>query len=120
MSIRCLVLCLSFWIVAFGSVGAQQERLTAAFGEMYPAGSGRFSRDEERAIAVANTKLLGGGQKRLDAFYKVRRKGKDLRVFALVSERPKWGREGFLNPALFTVVVSPKWTVLRVMSGWQQ
>ncbi|HKP02416.1 MAG TPA: hypothetical protein VJU77_03555 [Chthoniobacterales bacterium] len=120
MSIRCLVLCLSFWIVAFGTIGAQQERLTSAFGEMYPAGSGRFSRDEERAIAVANTKLLGGGQKRLDAFYKVIRKGKEFWVLALVTGRPKWGQEGFENPALFTVVVSPKWTVSRVMSGWHQ
>lgn len=121
MSIRRLFLSLSFGILAFGTVAAQQERLSSPFGEMYPAGSGHFSRDEERAIAVASAKLSGGSQKRLDGFYKVTRKGKDLWVFTLVTGgRPKWGREGFLSPTLYTVVVSPKWTVSRVMQGWQQ
>jgi hypothetical protein len=121
MSIRCFFLSLSFWIVAFGTVVAQQERLTSPFGEMYPAGSGHFSRDEERAIAVASAKLSGGTQKRLDGFYKVTRKGKDFWVFTMVTGgRPKWGQEGFLSPALYTVIVSPQWTVSRVMQGWRQ
>lgn len=121
MSIRCLVLSLLFGTLAFGTVAAQQERLSSPFGEMYPAGSGQFSRDQERAIAVASAKLSGGSQKRLDAFYKVTRKGKDFWIFALVTGgRPKWGQEGFSNPSLYTVVVSPKWTVSRVMPGWQQ
>ena len=88
---------------------------------MYPASSGHFSADEERAIAVASAKLSGGSQKRLDAFYKVTRKGKEFWVIALVTGgRPKWGQVGFLNPAFYTVVVSPQWTVSRVVSGLQQ
>jgi hypothetical protein len=121
MRIQDLLLSLLFGIVAFGTVDAQQERLVSPFGEMYPAGSGHFSRDDERVIAVASAKLSGGSQKRLDAFYKVTRKGKDFWVLVLVTGgRPKWGQEGMLNPALYTVVVSPKWTVSRVMQGWQQ
>lgn len=121
MSIRRLVLSLSFAVVAFGPVAAQQEKLVAPFGEMYPAGSGLFSRDEERAIAVASAKLSGDSKKRLDAFFKVTHKGKDFWVFVFVTGgRPKWGQEGMLNPAAYTVVVSPKWTVSRVMQGWQQ
>lgn len=121
MSIRHLFLSLLFGILAFATVTGQQERLSSPFGEMYPAGSGRFSRDEERAIAVVSTKLSGGSQKRLDGFYKVTRKGKDLWVLALVTGgRPKWGQGGFLSPAVYTVVVSPKWTVSRVMQGWQK
>ena len=101
MSIRRLCLWLSFGIVAFGTVSAQQERLVSPFGEMYPAGSGQFSREQEKAIAVASAKLSGGSQKRLDAFYKVTRKGKDFWVFVLVTGgRPKWGQEGFLSPTL--------------------
>ena|ERR1700676_1034901 len=121
MSIRYLFLPLFFEILAFEPVVAQQERLVSPFGEMYPAGSGHFSRDQERAIAVASAKLSGGSQKRLDAFYKVTGKGKDFWVFALVTGgRPKWGQEGFSSPAVYTVVVSPQWTVSRVMPGWQQ
>jgi len=42
-------------------------------------------------------------------------------IFTLVTGgRPKWGQEGFSSPALYTVVVSPQWTVSRVMPGWQQ
>ena len=120
MSIRRLFVSLLGGGVAFGTVAAQQERMVSPFGEMYPAGSGHFSKDEERAIAVANAKL-SGGQKRLDGFFKPARKGKDYWVFVLVTGgRPKWGQEGMLSPALYTVVVSPKWTVSRVMSGWQQ
>jgi hypothetical protein len=121
MSVRRLFLSLLFGILAFATVTGQQERLSSPFGEMYPAGSGHFSPDEERAITVASAKLSGGSQKRLDGFYKVTRKGKDFWVFALVTGgRPKWGQEGFLSPAVYTVVVSPKWTVSRVMQGWQQ
>jgi hypothetical protein len=121
MSIRRLLLSLFFGIVAFGPVAAQQERLVSPFGEMYPAGSGHFSRDDERAIAVASAKLSGGRQKRLDAFYKIIRKGKDFWVFVLATGgRPKWGQEGMLSPKLYTVIVSPKWTVSRVTQGWQQ
>ena len=39
---------------------------------------------------------------------------------ALVTERLKWGQEGFSNPAMYTVVVTSQWTVSRVMHGWQQ
>jgi hypothetical protein len=121
MSIRRLFLSLSFGILVFGTVAAQQERLSSPFGEMYPARSGHFSRDEERAIAVASAKLAGGSQKRLDVFFKVTRKGKEFWVFALVTGgRPKWGQEGFLSPSLYTVVVSPQWTISRVMQGWQR
>jgi hypothetical protein len=121
MSIRSLFLLLSSGILALGSVAAQQERLSSPFGEMYPVGSVHFSRDEERAIAVASAKLSGGSQKRLDGFFKVTRKGKDFWVFALLTGgRPKWGQEGFLSPALYTVVVSPHWTVSRVMQGWHR
>jgi hypothetical protein len=121
MRIRRLFLLLCFSIFAFGTVVAQQERIVSPVGEMYPAGSGHFSRDDERAIAVASAKLSPGSQKRLDGFFKVTRKGKDFWVFALVTGgRPKWGQEGMLSPALYTVVVSPKWTVSRVMQGWQQ
>jgi hypothetical protein len=104
----------------FHTVAAQQERLVSPFGEMYPAGSGHFSRDEERAIAVARAKLTDGGHKRLDSFYKVNRKGKEFWILAFVTERLKWGQEGFSNPAMYTVIVTPKWTVSRVMQGWQQ
>src|SRR5438093_8985011 len=121
MNVRRLVLSLSFGILAFWTVAAQQERLSSPFGEMYPAGSGHFSRDEERAIAVASAKLSGGSKKRLDAFFKVTHKGKEFWVVALVTGgRPKWGQEGFLSPAVYTVVVSPQWTVSRVLPGWQQ
>ncbi|SRR6266540_6940707 len=121
MSIRHLFLLLLFGILALGTVAAEQERLSSPFGELYPARSGHFSADEERAIAIASAKLSGGSQKRLDAFYKISRKGKEFWVFALVTGgRPKWGQEGFSSPALYTVVVSPKWTVSRVVSGWQQ
>jgi hypothetical protein len=106
--------------LAFHTVAAQQERLVSPFGEMYPAGSGHFSRDEERAIAVARAKLTDGGHKRLDSFYKVNRKGKEFWILAFVTERLKWGQEGFSNPAMYTVIVTPKWTVSRVMQGWQQ
>ena len=110
MRIRRLLFSLCSAVVAFSSVAAQQERIVSPFGEMYPAGSGRFSRDEERAIAVASAKLSGGSQKRLDAFFKVTRKGKDLWVFVFTTGgRPKWGQEGILKPALYTVVVSPQW-----------
>ena len=89
--------------------------------EMYPARSGHFSQDEERAIAVAGQKLAGGTQKPLDAFYKVTRRGKEWWVYVLATGgRPKWGQEGFVQPAFYTVAVSPKWAVLRVFSGWQQ
>ena len=116
MNIRCLILSLTFGILAIAPVAAQQEKLVTPFGEMSPAGSGLFSRDEERAIAVASTKLFGGSKKRLDAFFKVTHKGKELWVIALVTGgRPKWGQEGFLSPAVYTVVVSPQWTVTRVM-----
>lgn len=121
MSIRYLFLPLLFVILAFETVAAQQERLVSPFGEMYPARSGHFSADDERAIAVASAKLSGGSQKRVDAFYKITRKGKEFWVFALVTGgRPKWGQEGFSSPALYTVVVSPTWTVSRVVSGWQR
>ena len=121
MSIRRLFLSLLCGILAFGTVAAQQERLSSPFGEMYPARSGHFSRDEERAIAVASAKLSGGSQKRLDGFFKVTCKGKDFWVFALLTGgRPKWGQEGFLRPAFYTVVVSPQWTASRVKQGWQQ
>ena len=121
MSIRRLFFSLAFTIFTFGTVTAQQERLVSPFGEMYPAGSGRFSRDDERAIALASAKLSGNSQKRVDGFFKVTRKGKDFWVFVLVTGgRPKWGQEGMLKPALYSVVVSPKWTVARVMQGWQQ
>ena len=57
----------------------------------------------------------------IDGFFKVTRKGEDLWVFVfLTGGRPKWGQEGMLNPALYTVVVSSKWTVSKVMQGWQQ
>jgi|GEM_PF-6247258 len=116
MSIRRLVLSLSFAVLALGPLAAQQEKLVAPFGEMYPAGSGHFSRDEERAISVASAKLSGGVKKRLDAFFSVAHKGKELWVVALVTGgRPKWGQEGFVSPAVYTVVVSPQWTVTRVM-----
>ncbi len=116
MSIRRLLLSLSFAILALCPVVAQQEKLVTPFGELYPAGSGQFSRDEERAIAVASAKLSGGGQKRLDGFFKVTRKGKDFWVFVLLTGgRAKWGEVGFASPASYTVVVSPQWTVTRVM-----
>ena len=120
MTIRRLVLLLLFCSVASSTTTADQGRIVSPFGEMYPAGSGRFSRDEERAIAVASAKLSGGSQKRLDGFFKVARKDRDFWIFALVTGgRPKWGRAGMLKPALYTVVVSPQWTVSRVMHGWQ-
>lgn len=118
MSVRLLALLFSIVIVA--TAAAQQRMLTSEFGEMYPADSGRFSRDEEKAIAVARARLVGGSQKKLDGFYRVVRKGKELWVLALVTERLKWGQEGFANPAMYTVIVSPKWTVTRVMPGWHQ
>jgi hypothetical protein len=103
----------AFLILARSALSAEPARI-----EMYPARSGHFSRDEERAIAVASAKLAGGSQKRLDAFYKVTRNGKDFWVFALVTGgRPKWGQEGLLRPAFYTVVVSPKWIVSRVVPG---
>ena len=118
---RFTLILITAFSLAFQTVVAQQERLVSPFGEMYPAGSGHFSRDEERAIAVASAKLSGGSQKRLDGFFKVTRKGEDLWVFVfLTGGRPKWGQEGMLNPALYTVVVSSKWTVSKVMQGWQQ
>ena len=121
MSIRRLFLSLSFAIVAFSTATAQQERIVSPFGEMYPAGSSHFSRDDARAIAVASAKLSGGSQKRLDGFFKVARKGKEFWVFALLTGgRAKWGQEGFSKPAMYTVVVSPQWTVSKVLSGWQQ
>ena len=121
MSIRRIFLSLFWGVLAFGTVAAHQERIKSPFGEMYPAQSGHFSRDDERAIAVASAKLSGGDQKRLDAFFKVTRKGKEFWVFALVTGgRPKWGQDGFSSPAVYTVVVSPQWTVSRVMQGWQQ
>ena len=111
----------TLFAIAFIAIAVSAHAASSPFGEMYPAGSGHFSRDEERAIAVASAKLSGGSKKRLDAFYKVTRKGKDFWVFALVTGgRPKWGQEGFSSPALYTVVVSPQWTVSRVMPGWQQ
>ena len=116
MNIRCLILSLAFGTLALGPVAADQEKLATPFGEMYPAASGFFSRDEERAIAVASVKLSAGSKKRLDAFFKVTRKGKEFWVVALVTGgRPKWGQEGFLRPAVYTVVISPQWTVTRVM-----
>jgi hypothetical protein len=121
MSIRCFFLSLFGAVLAVGTVASQQERITSPFGEMYPAGSGHFSKDDERAIAVASTKLSGDSQKRLDGFFRVTRKGKDFRVFALLTGgRLKWGQEGFSNPSMYTVIVSPKWTVSKVMPGWQQ
>ena len=106
--------------VAFHTVAAQQERLVSPFGEMYPAGSGHFCRDEERAIGIAKAKLTDNGHKRVDVFYKVNRKGNEFWILALVNERLKWGQEGFANPAMYTVIVTPKWTVSRVLQGWQQ
>jgi hypothetical protein len=70
MKIRCVILSLAFGTLALGSVKADQEKLATPFGEMYPAGSGVFSRDEEKAIAVASAKLSRGSKKRLDAFSK--------------------------------------------------
>jgi hypothetical protein len=110
-----------FFATAFVVLAASAHSAESPLGELYPAHSGHFSRDQERAIAVASEKLAGGNQKRLDAFYKVTRKGKEFLVFALVTGgRPKWGQEGFLSPAFYTVVVSPQWTVSRVIPGWQQ
>jgi hypothetical protein len=60
MKIRGLFLSLVFGILGLGPLAAQQERLVTPFGEMYPAGSGHFSRDEERAIAVVSDNLYGG------------------------------------------------------------
>jgi len=71
MSIRRLFLSLCFSILACGSVAAQEEKLVTPFGELYQAGHGHFSRDEERAIAVASAKLSGSSHKWLDAFFKV-------------------------------------------------
>lgn len=106
--------------IAFVVVAASLRAAEPPRSELYPARSGHFSRDEEKAIAVASAKLGGTSQKRLDGFYKVTRKGKEFWVFVLVTGgRPKWGQEGFLSPALYTVVVSPQWTVSRVMRGWQ-
>src|SRR5436190_23237012 len=116
MNIRCLILSLAFGTLALGPVAADQEKLATPFGEMYPAGSGFFSRDEERAIAVASAKLSGGSKKRLDAFFKVTPKGKEFWVFVLLTGgRPKWGQEGFASPSSYMVVVSPQWTVTRVI-----
>ncbi len=116
MNIRCLILSLAFGALALGPVAAEQVQLATPSGEMHPAESGFFSRDEERAIAVASVKLSGGSKKRLDAFFKVTHKGKEFWVVALVTGgRPKWGQEGFLSPAVYTVVISPQWTVTRVM-----
>jgi hypothetical protein len=109
-----------FLATVFLVLAASAHSAQSPLGEMYPARSGHFSADQERAIAVASEKLSGGSKKRLDAFYKVSRKGKEFWVFALVTGgRPKWGQEGFLSPAFYTVIVSPKWTVSRVMPGWQ-
>jgi hypothetical protein len=111
----------TLFAIAFIVIVVSAHAANSPFGEMYPARSGHFSRDEERAIAVASAKLSGGSQKRLDAFFKVTRKGKEFWVFALVTGgRPKWGQEGFSNPAFYTLVVSPQWTVSRVVQGWQQ
>lgn len=116
MNIRLLILSFSFGILAIGPVAAQEERLVTEVGELYQAKRGHFSRDEERAIAVASAKLSGGSKKRLDAFFKVTHKGKEFWVIALVTGgRPKWGQEGFVSPAVYTVVVSPQWTVTRVI-----
>jgi hypothetical protein len=117
MRFRYFFVSLLFGILALETVVAQQERLNSPFGAMYPARSGHFSRDEERAIAVASPKLFAHAQTPFDAFFKVTRKGKEFWVIALVTGRPKWGQEGFLNPAFYTVVVSPKWTVSRTMPG---
>jgi hypothetical protein len=106
--------------IAFIVFAASLQAAEPPRSELYPARSGRLSQDEERAIAVASARLTGGSQKRLDAFYKVTRKGKEFWVFALVTGgRPKWGQEGFLSPAFYTVVVSPQWTVSPIKSGWQ-
>ena len=115
MSIRPFILSLSFSLFALGPVAAQEEKLATPFGELYQAGHGHFSHDEERAIAVASAKLSGGSHKPLDAFFKVTRKGKEFWVFVLLTGgRPKWGQEGFANPSSYMVVVSPQWTVTRV------
>ena len=115
MSIRRLFLSLCSCILACGPVAAQEEKLVTPFGELYQAGHGHFSRDEERAIAVASAKLSGSSQKRLDAFFKVTRKGKEFWVFVLLTGgRPKWGQEGFASPSSYMVVVSPQWTVTRI------
>jgi hypothetical protein len=107
--------------IAFVVFAASLQAAEPPRSELYPARSGHFSKDEERAIAVASARLAGGSQKPLDGFYKVTRKGKEFWVFALVTGgRPKWGQEGFLSPKLYTVVVSPHWTVFRISSGWQQ
>src|SRR2546430_11387251 len=50
--------------IAFMVLAVSAHAANSPFGEMYPARSGHFSRDEERAIAVASAKLSGGSQDR--------------------------------------------------------
>ena len=107
---------IAFFALAVVAVSAAEPPRAA----LYPAHSGHFSADEEKAIAVASRKLAGGSQKPLDASYKVVPRGKEFWVFVLATGgNPKWGQEGFVKPAFYTVVVSPQWTVSRVISGWQ-
>lgn len=110
----------AFVAIAFVVLAVVARSAEPPRAQLYPARSGHFSSDQERAIAVASQKLAGGSQKPLDAFYKVTRRGKEFWVFVLATGgRPKWGQEGFVQPALYTVVVSSKWNVSRVISGWQ-
>ena len=110
-----------FFAIAFVVLAVVARSAEPPRAELYPARSGHFSRDEEKAIAVASQKLAGGTQKPLDAFYKVTRRGKEFWIFVLTTGgRPKWGQEGFVQPALYTVVVSHQWIIKRVISGWQQ
>jgi hypothetical protein len=108
-------LAIAFLALAVVAVAAEPPRAA-----LYPAHSGHFSADEEKAIAVVSRKLAGGSQKPLAAFYKVVRHGKEFWIFVLATGgSPKWGQEGFVKPACYTVVVSPQFTVSRVISGWQ-
>ena len=87
--------------------------------ELYPARSSHFSPDERRAIEIARQKLIGGGQRPLDAFYNVKRKGTEFWIVALATGgRQKGSDAGFARPAFYTVVVSAQWKATRVVSGW--
>ena len=104
-------------VVAAIAVAVLAYASDAVLGDLYPADSRHFTAEEMRAIAVARAELSRKSDTVLDAYYKITRRGGNLEVFVLFASRGPDGKPLFVPGNHCTVIVTPQWTVSRILPG---
>jgi hypothetical protein len=84
---------------------------------LHRAGSRGFTVDEAKAIVVARADLEKSGHKRIDARYAITRVPEGYRVHVAYVAGYQHGQPLFIPGGFCEVLVSTKWTVLKIFPG---